>query len=350
MGLYKRGNVYWMSFTDNRRQYHRSTGTTDRKLAEKIHAKVLTQIAEGKWFEIDEAKHKTFEDLKEQYLSYSQTHKSAKGYKNDYTYMNHLQVMFGGLTLDRITPLLIAEYRDKRLQEGRAPQTVKHELNCLNRAFNLAMREWQWVRNNPCNAVQKPTIKNQILRWLSPEEEDRLLKAAEGYLNGQLVDIIITALHTGMRMGEILALKWKDVDFQNRTITVMQHKTRIPKTIPMSDVLYETLSRRHKTVSISGYVFTTNNQTPISQPNLQREFWKTLRKAGITNFRFHDLRHTFATRLVQAGVDIYAVAKLLGHTDIKTTQRYAHHSVESVRHAIEKLENFQGQKWLKKTV
>lgn len=105
----------------------------------------------------------------------------------------------------------------------------------------------------------------------------------------------------------------------------------------MNDIVSNMLVRKSRITAMSGYVFTTSRGTRILSTNLQREFWKVLKKAGIENFRFHDLRHTFATRLVQAGVDLYTVSKLLGHRDVKTSQRYAHHNVESVRLAVQKL-------------
>jgi len=95
---------------------------------------------------------------------------------------------------------------------------------------------------------------------------------------------------------------------------------------------------KSRVVNISGYVFSTTNGTRINRWNLKREFANALRKAGITDFRFHDLRHTFATRLVQSGIDLYRVAKLLGHRDVSTTQRYAHHCPESLRSSVEMLD------------
>lgn len=352
MGLYKRKDspIWWMSFSYNRRQYQRSTGTADRRLAEAILAKVKTQIVEGKWFEIDQAKQHTFDEMMERFLREHSRINRPGAHKNDKTYVRHLSEFFSGLTLDQITPQLISEYKNKRLSEGKSPQTVKHELNCLNIAFNLAMKEWDWINYNPCLKVSKPRVNNQILRWLTPEEEERLMKASRGYLNGQLPDIITVALHTGMRQGEILRLKWKDIDLFRRTITVMQSKTHEPKTIPMTDTLFNLLLSKSKVVSMSGYVFHTGNGTRILQTNLQREFWKALKKAGIENFRFHDLRHTFATRLVQNGVDLYTVARLLGHKDVKTTQRYAHHCTESLGQSIKILDNFSAQKQPEKGV
>jgi integrase len=220
-----------------------------------------------------------------------------------------------------------------------APQTVLHEMNCLSHAFNLAMKEWGWVIHNPCMNVKKPKVNNQILRWLSQDEEEALLPASQSYLHGQLPEIITVALHTGMRQGEILTLRWKNIDLFRKTITVMQGKTNEPKTIPMSETLFTLLTSKSKIVNMSGYVFHTGNGTRISGPNLQREFWKVLEKAKIESFRFHDLRHTFATRLIQNGVDLYSVSKLLGHRDVKMTQRYAHHHTESLRQCITVLDN-----------
>ncbi len=350
MGLYRRKDspIWWMSFSVNKKQYQRSTGTADKRLAENILAKVKTQVVEGKWFEFDEARQHTFEEMMERYLNnHSKISKSFSAYKNDKTYIKHLSKVFAGLTLDMITPQLISAYKTERLEEGKSPQTVKHEMNCLTRAFNLAMREWRWINHNPCFNVEKPKVNNQILRWLTNNEEEQLLQASKGYLNGQLPDIIIVALHTGMRQGEILNLKWKDIDMFRRTITIMQMKTKEPKTIPMNDTLTDLIMRKSKVINMSGYVFITSKGTRILNTNLQREFWKALKAAEITNFRFHDLRHTFATRLIQNGVDLYAVAKLLGHKDVKTTQRYAHHHPESLRQSVKILDNFSSQKEFK---
>ena len=141
-----------------------------------------------------------------------------------------------------------------------------------------------------------------------------------------------------VRQGEILNLKWQDIDFSRRVITVHKTKNKDPKVIPLNNTAIEILSGKSRVVTISGYVFSTQNGTMISRWNLQREFKHALRKAEIENFRFHDLRHTFATRLVQSGIDLYTVSKLLGHRDITTTQRYAHHYPESLRSGVEVLD------------
>lgn len=178
----------------------------------------------------------------------------------------------------------------------------------LSKAFNLASDRWQWCRENPCSKVPREKENNNVIRWLTKEEEERLMDGARGYLNGQLTEIITVALHTGMRLGEILNLKWKDIDLGRKVITVTKTKNKDPKTIPVNQTVYNMLVTKSKVTSILGYLFTTENGTKIRARNMQREFYKAMSKAGIENFRFHDLRHTFATRLIQAGVDIYSVA------------------------------------------
>ncbi len=146
------------------------------------------------------------------------------------------------------------------------------------------------------------------------------------------------ALNTGLRQAEILDLKWKDVDFYRKVIAVQKTKNKDPKVVPLNQTVSDMLQLKSKVLNISDYVFSTMNGTKISRWNLKREFDNALRKASIKNFRFHDLRHTFATRLVQSEADLYRVAKLLGYRDVSTTQRYAHHCPESLRSSVEILD------------
>jgi integrase len=252
--------------------------------------------------------------------------------------LKHLNRYFKDMQLADITPKTISAYMNMRRREAASVATINRELAMLSKAFNLAVKQWEWCHTNPCSRIQREPENNRIDRWLTPDEEKRLLKGAQGYLNGQLYEIIVLALNTGMRQGELLSLKWKDVDWFRKTVTVRKTKNKDPKILPLNQTAYDLLLRKSKVASISGYVFATGRSTRTSRWNLTREFKNALKKAGISHFRFHDLRHTFATRLVQNGSDLYAVAKLLGHRDINTTQRYAHHYPESLRSHVENLE------------
>ncbi|MBI3814326.1 MAG: site-specific integrase [Nitrospinae bacterium] len=296
-------------------------------------------MIEGKWFEVDEAKQHTFDDLMEKFM---REHAPGKESKTQESYKNslvHLNPFFSGMTLADITPKNISDYYENRKGEGASIATINREFAMLSKAFNLAYKRWEWVKENPCNKAQKEPENNQVDRWLIEDEYQRLIKASTGYLDGQLTDIILMALHTGMRQGEILSLKWNDVDLFRKVITVLKTKNKKPKSIPMTDTIHDLLVRKSKVVIMSGYIFTTDSNR-IKKRTLIREFDKVMVKAGINDFTFHCLRHTAATWMIQSGIDIYTVSKILGHRDIKTTMKYAHHYPESLRHGVRAIDNF----------
>jgi len=344
MGLYRRpdSKFWWMDCTVNGKPCRRSTETSDRKLAEKIYASVLTQITEGKWFDVDEAGLRTFDEMMERYLEeYSKVYNAESTYEKNANLLKHLNRSFSGLRLNQITAKLMTGYKTMRLSDGASPASVRNELRLLGHAFNVAIKEWEWVKENPVSRVSFKELKaGTVDRWLTQEEEKRLLEAAEGNLYGQLKDIIIIALNTGMSQEEILKLEWRNINLFRKTIITTRKKTEKTRTIPINDTVKELLRQRIKVIHINGieYVFFNSVGNMIDTGKLKKVFIKTVKDAGIVNFRFHDLRHTFATRLVQSGVDLYKVSKLLGHADICTTQRYAHHYPESLRDGVEVLD------------
>ena len=338
MGLYRRGKTYWFSIQYESKRIHQSLNTDNKRLAEKLHSKVITDMVEGRYFERAEAKKHSFDELMDKFMHEYAVKREESTRSRYVSARKNLGRHFKGHTLADLSPKALSSYVQFRKEEGAKAATVNRELGLLSKAFNLALRQWEWCNDNPCSRIQREPENNTIDRWLTSEEDARLLNGAEGYLNGQLVEIIILAMNTGLRQGEILNVRWKDVDLSRKVITVQKTKNKDPKVIPLNQTVSDMLLNKSKVVNISGYVFSTMNGTKISRWNLKREYANALRKANITNFRFHDLRHTFATRLVQSGVDLYRVAKLLGHRDISTTQRYAHHHPESLRSSVEILD------------
>ena len=335
MGLYRRpqGKFWWMNFMYHGRQIRRSTGTADRRLAEKVLGKVGSQIVEGRFFETLEETTRTFEELMERYLS---EHAAKKSQPRHYRgYANSLTAFFGGRSLAEITPKLIVEYKNSRYAAGLKPASINRELASLKKAFNLAVREWEWCRDNPVSRVSMERENNQRDRWLSVEEETQLLQACAPWLH----DLVIFALHTGMRMGEILELTWRGADVSRRTVMVFRSKNGERRTIPVNQTVLTVLKEKAKVRSLkTDVIFCSKVFTPIESGHLRRSFRLALSKAQIDDFHFHDLRHTFATRLVQAGVDLYKVQRLLGHKSPIMTQRYAHHYPESLRDGVEILD------------
>ena len=333
MGLVKRGGVWWMSFTYQGKQVRKSTRTADRRLADAILSKVKVQIVEGQYFERSAARSHTFTELMDRYeaehVLRKLRHRGLKGY------MKNLRAFFGDRTLADITPNLIAAYKNKRYSDGMAPATINRELANLKKAFNLAMREWEWCHQNPVTRVSMEKENNKRDRWLSEEEESRLLAVSASWLR----DLVLFALHTGMRMGEILELTWRAVDFSRRTVTVLRSKNGERRTIPVNDTVLRVLKEKARVGCLgSDLVFCSKSYTPMESGHLRRSFRLALKKAKIEEFHFHDLRHTFATRLVQAGIDLYKVQQLLGHKSPIMTQRYAHHYPESLRDGVEILD------------
>jgi len=349
MGLFKPKKngkpikIWWMCFTADGVPYRRSTGARNKKSAQKILNKVQTQIAEGKWLDINTAQFYDFDELMEKYLEkHSKNNKATSTYEKDLGMKVKLEEVFSGMTLDKITAEAIIDYKNKRLDEGYAQSTIRNELGILRNAFDKAVHVWKWTKENPFEGLVLGLKANLIDRWLKEEEEKKLLKAAKGKLNDQLADIILLDLQTGLSQEEILGLKLSQIDFHRKSLTTVRKKTkkkdRPARTIPLNATAMEILERRSRVVAISGYIFFNEAGNPIDPGKLKKTFKKAVIESKIEYCRFHDLRHTFATRLAQRGIDLYKIAKLLGHEDISTTQRYAHHFCESLRDGVDILE------------
>ena len=333
MGLYKRGKVWWMSLNVHGKQIRRTTETSDRKLAEAIYSKVHVRLIEGKYFDHGEETERTFAELLDRYerehIPKKASQRALKGY------LKHLRPFFGQDTLAEVTPKGIVQYKAKRYQDGVKPATINRELALMKHAFNLAIKEWEWAKQNPVSRVSFEQEDNKRDRWLSQEEEGRLLPTCVPWV----WEIVMTALHTGMRMGEILSLRWDTVDLFRRTVTILHSKNGDKRTIPLNGNMFALLKEKLKDrVSSSEWIFPSQAGTKRDGHGLRRAFRKALKMATIQDFHFHDLRHTFATRLVQAGVDLYKVQKLLGHRSPVMTQRYAHHCSESLREGVNVLD------------
>lgn len=345
-GLYKRKDsaCWWMSFSVNGRSYNRSTGTDDEKLAKKILSKVETQIVEGKWFDINEAQKRRYDEMMDRFMEEHAPTQSASTQRSYARARAHLDKFFSGMTLAEITEDKVMQYVTSRrnAKKKSAPATRNRERAMLSKAFNLA-RLWKWTRENPCALVPQEKEHNENTgRCLTDEQEAALLTACEGRCNGQLKDIVLLALNTGCRESELLQMRWARIDFKAMTFSVIQ-KGNTEKIVSMNNTVFEILTRKNKVRALSGYVFTTGAGTPYIPRNMYREFQAAIKsksciEAGLEGFRFHDLRHTAGTRLARAGMDIHAIASFLGHYQLSTSRRYAKHNPASNRRAAEALE------------
>jgi integrase len=171
--------------------------------------------------------------------------------------------------LAEITPKLIADYKARRYAAGLKPASINRELASLKKAFNLAVREWEWCRENPVSKVSMERENNQRDRWLSVEEEARLLQCCAPWLQ----DLVTFALHTGMRMGEILELTWRGVDVSRRTVMVVRSKNGERRTIPVNETVLSVLKQKSKVRSLrTDVVFCSQVFTSMESGHLRRSF------------------------------------------------------------------------------
>jgi site-specific recombinase XerD len=340
--MFKRGSVWWMSYICNGVRCRRSTGTANKKLALKIQDKVRGEIAEGRWFEKLPGEENTFQQLMEKYLSeHSLLNKAPRSHERDKSLADHLIKYFGSMKLAEITPSSISAYKTNRRAEGVAPKTINNELILMGHAFSLAIKEWEWVRENPVRRVSKEKVDNQVERWLTKREEQALLFSSPKWLR----QIIVFAIYTGLRQAEILDLEWSQVDLFGRTLTILKQKNKAKDVLPLNKRALSILKQRARVRDRkTNYVYYNGNAARIDARNLLRAFYSALKKSKIAKARFHDLRHTFATRLIQAGVDIYTVQKLGRWKTITMVMRYAHHYPESLRSGIETLDRLPAAK------
>ena len=334
MGIFRRGQVWWMGFTFQGKRIKRSTETRDKKLAEKIYHKVMAQIAEGKWFDVDEGGKRTFLELAERYESME--FKELKSWRSVESYLKQIKEFFGPLTVSQINPVVIEDFKQLRKAAGDLPSTVVRKLTILKRIFNLARKRWLWVKDVP--PIEMPAkADRKRLRYLSFAEYHVLLEKLEPWLRGP----VIVAAWTGFRRSNVLNLKRSQVSISSRTISLDASETKngehliIPVASPALEAIKEAMRVAHLN---SPYVFCKADGQPFYPMEVQRAFKDALAKAEIGDFRFHDLRHCFASWNRQAGVDLDTLADLMGHKDTRMTRRYAHIGPKHLADAVAQLE------------
>ncbi len=274
--------------------------------------------------------------------------------------------------LNEITPWIVEKWRVKRKTDGIAPTTLNRDIGALKSALNRA-KEWAMLESNPLVSVRPLKVdKSAIVRFLTPKEEKSLREALlsreekirTDRVSGNLwraernlpllLDLnqvtyadyfrplTLIAMLTGMRRGEVFNLRWENVSFSNRSLFVSgsNSKNGTTRHIPLNNEAFSTLSNWHlqqKSPTI-GVVFPGRGGEVVLS-DIKHPWETVLGIAKITNFRWHDLRHHFASRLVMAGVDLNTVRELLGHSDLKMTLRYAHLSHATKAQAVEKLDD-----------
>lgn len=273
----------------------------------------------------------TLGEFKDEYIAHVREVRQKRSWKRDKELLEPLCKLFGDKKLSEIKPKDLEDFKLLRLREVK-PATVNRSLSVLKSLLNLARRWKRFFGENPVSVAGMLEENNQVERVLTFEEETRLLQSAIPYLKS----VIITALNTGMRRGEILGLKWSNVDLSNNLITVNQtnSKSKKARKVYINSTLKRFLLELKLKSAGSENVFLDDKGNSLRE--IKNGYNAACGRAGISGLRFHDLRHTAATRMIENGASIVAVSKILGHSDIKTTMRYAHPD-DSIRDALENL-------------
>ncbi len=288
-------------------------------------------------YDMLEANIPKLKDFSDEYIKYVKDILQRRSWDRYRYSMYKLLEMYGERKLSSITPKDIDDFKELRLKEVK-PATVNRELSTLRQIYNLAKRWKKYYGEYPVTIsglLQENNIKERIL---SIDEEIRLLLSSNQYLK----PILLTALQTGMRKSEILTLKWSNIDIENNVITIDQTNTKSKKTrrIPINSRLRSVLLEQKLKGGGSKYVFLSCNGLPYKyHDSIKGAFGRACQKARIEGLRFHDLRHTAATRMIEAGASIVAVSRILGHSDLKMTMRYSHPE-SSLFDAVEYLDQY----------
>lgn len=287
------------------------------------------------------ARRRSFDDLAKKYeASIADTLKSAEARQGHIAYW---RTVFTGMVLAEITPAVVATERDKLAKlapkRGRGtqagatltPATVNRYLATLSACFTFARKELHWIERNPCAAITKPAENNERVRYLSDDERTKLLAACKESRNEWLYLAVVLALSTGARQGELMSLRWPQVDFGRRTILLRagETKNKAGRVLPLTGEALDMLRARSKVRSLTDdRVFAVPAESARGFGSMKNAWDNALARAGVEDFRFHDLRHTAASYLTMAGVGSMEVAKVLGHKTLQMTARYSHLSPE----------------------
>jgi integrase len=337
-GLYKRGTVWWLRYAglDGRIRFE-SSGSASFRQAQDLLIQRKKEVMEGKDpIPVKKIKPHTFNELADHYKTWAERQRS---YRRKKGIIELLKKDFGNVPLRHFNTRLVEEYQSKVLSEDKAPATANRHLATLKHMFTKAV-EWEMVEEEALKKVRRVKLlpeNNRRLRYLSKEESKALVEACKPHLR----PIVVTALNTGMRKEEILSLEWeKHVDLKHGFILLDTTKNGERREVPINQTLRKTLQSLLRHIN-SPYVFTDKRGRRFD--NVVRSFKSACKKAGIKDFRFHDLRHTFASHLVMAGVDLTTVRELLGHKTLTMTLRYAHLAPSHKVKAVEMLEESLGQ-------
>jgi len=332
-GIFERptgSGVWWVRYYDEHGREHREK-VGPKKLAGDVYRKRKTEVAERRFFpERLRRRDPLLRDFIDEYLA--RIKGTLRSYPDQARCGSIWKKALGDRTLRQVVVGDVQRYVARRLTEVR-PASVNREIAFLKRVFNVAIDD-ELIESNPVRKVKLLKENNARVRYLTDDEETKL----RAEIGEERWHVVALALNTGLRRAELFNLQWEHVDFNTNVLTIPRTKAGRARRLPMNSQVRNFLRALPSRLK-SQWVFpSASGETPVDSQNfMNRVFTPAIKRAGIQHFRWHDLRHTFASRLVMKGVDIRTTQELLGHADIRMTLRYSHVSQAHLLDAVEKL-------------
>ncbi len=338
MCVRKRSNKWWVDFSFNGSRYRRPSPENSKAGALAWELVLKQRLARGE--PLDPKKEKiTFKDFARDWFEtyVKNNNKHSEILSKERILRVHLTPHFENSELEEINNLEIEKYKARKISQELSFKSINNHLAVLRKALQCAV-EWGAIEHLPL--VKRLKTPPQKYDFLTQEECRQLLDSSDGIWR----DMIVVALETGMRFGEIIALRWEDLDFKSGELTVTQAyaegvlgspKSNQLRRIPMSDSVLHILN---PTKNTKGLVFSDSEGNPFKRHVCNEKLRSICKRAGLRRIGWHILRHTFASHLAQAGANLTAIQRLLGHSDIRTTMRYAHINRAVLREAIDVLD------------
>lgn len=312
-----------------------------RSLAKEWAYRKEVEMKSSRYFPQEEGKNRTFGSFADHYIQ-NILPKLPKGCAKQTQLIRWWQSKIGKYFLAHISPAMIAKLRDELL-EGITPRkakrttsTVNRYLAALSRSFNICVKELGWLKENPVLLIKRLKETKARERYLEKEEIDRLLQACQESRCQYLYSIVVFALATGARRGEILNLKWADVDFVYGIALFRETKNGEARSVSLPLHLRECLKlERTKRIIISPFVFPSLDGTKPA--NIETAWDCAIERSNLPKLRFHDLRHTAASYLAMSGASTLEIGAILGHKTLAMVKRYSHLSTSATAHALARM-------------
>ena len=326
------------------------TATFERKTdAKRWVSETEAAMREGRYFKTTESRKRTLADMCQKYIDEVLPSKGASLQRGQKQQLAWWASRIGYCTLADVTPALIAEQRDYLAKNGSkilnvdgdvrlpTPATIVRYLAALSAAFTQAVNEWGWIETSPMSKVRKPREPQGRIRYLSEDERTRLLDACRSSDCDYLYVVVLLAISTGARYGEILGLKWGDIEFKSQRAILRDTKNYENRALLLSSQIVTELEKLYPLNCKNNEFVFASKRVPSKPMEIRTPWHKAMLAANIDDFRFHDLRHTAASYLAMTGATSVELSEILGHKTLTMVKRYSHLSETHTRHVVKKM-------------